>query len=91
MECHYIEDNYKTTCSHFIVGALVILNYVSCIVLENAAPNANDMVAADPSSTVVHSLRSKQNSLLFTFQISYVLYGSMRLLFFPPEKESECF
>ncbi|KAK4581105.1 hypothetical protein RGQ29_024678 [Quercus rubra] len=26
------------------------------IVLENAAPIANDMVAADPSSTVVHSL-----------------------------------
>ena len=56
------------------------------IVLENAAPIANDMGAADPSSTVVHSLRSKQNSLQFTFQISYVLYGSMRLLIFSPEK-----
>ena len=70
MECHYIEDNYKTTCSHFILADI----------LENAAPIAN------PSSTVVHSLRSKQNSLQFTFQISYVLYGSMRLVIFSPEK-----
>ena len=75
------------------------------IVLENAAPIANDMVAADPSSTVVHSLRSKQNSLHFTFQISYVLYGSTRSSFFffslkrlnfchvscLFKKESECF
>ena len=26
MECHYVEDNNKTTCSHFIVGALVFLS-----------------------------------------------------------------
>uniref|UniRef100_A0A7N2MMN9 Uncharacterized protein n=1 Tax=Quercus lobata TaxID=97700 RepID=A0A7N2MMN9_QUELO len=36
------------------------------IVLENAAPITNDMVAADPSSTVVHSMR--RNDL--EFQIS---------------------
>ena len=37
------------------------------IVLEHAAPNANEMVAADPSSTVVHSLRRNQErkSLIF--------------------------
>ena len=72
MECHYIEDNNKITCSHFIVGALVFF-YQFCflqIVLENAAPMANDMVAADPSSTVVHPLRKKQNYLHLQFQIS---------------------
>ncbi|KAK9994317.1 hypothetical protein SO802_024020 [Lithocarpus litseifolius] len=34
--------------------------FCSQIVLEHAAPIANDMVAADPSSTVVHSLRRIQ-------------------------------
>ena len=64
------------------------------IVLENAAPIANDMVAADPSSTVVHSLRRKQNSLHFAFQIFFFL---KRLNFchvsclFKIKKESECF
>ena len=71
MECHYIEDNNKTTCSHFIVGALVFYQFCFLqIVLENAASIVNDMVAADPSSTVVHSLRKKQNYLHLQFQIS---------------------
>ncbi|KAK4573861.1 hypothetical protein RGQ29_031705 [Quercus rubra] len=43
------------------------------IVLVNAAPIVNDMVAADPSSTVVHSLRKKQIYLHLQFQISQVL------------------
>ena len=52
------------------------------IVLENAAPIVNDVVAADPSSTVVHSLRKKQSYLHLQFQISQVLNGSMHYFFF---------
>ena len=83
MECHYIEDNNKTTYSHFIVGALVFYEFCFLqIVLENAFPIANDMVAVDPSSTVVHSLRKKQIYLHLQFQISQVLNGSMHYFFF---------
>ena len=43
MECYYIEDNNKTTCSHFIVGALVFYQFCFLqIVLEYAAPIVND-------------------------------------------------
>ena len=39
------------------------------IVLEHAAPIANDMVAVDPSSTVVRSLRRNQEWKSFIFML----------------------